>query len=135
MYIFVLYLQKVYLSETNNMKRRTNNCHYGCAVEAALDVIGSKWKGVILYHLLEGTKRFNELKKLIPSVTQRMLTLQLRELETDEVINRKVFPEVPPKVEYSLTDFGKELEPSLLLLRKWGAQVMQRHSKIIEANS
>lgn len=107
-------------------KRRTNNCHYGCAVEAAFDVIGNKWKGVILFHLLDGTKRFNELRKLIPSVTQRMLTLQLRELEQDGVISRKVYPEVPPKVEYSLTSFGMELKPLLFSLREWGARVMAR---------
>lgn len=106
--------------------RRTNNCHYGCAIEAALDVIGNKWKGVILFHLLDGTKRFNELRRLIPSVTQRMLTLQLRELEADNVIDRKVYAEVPPKVEYSLTSFGRDLEPLLLLLREWGVRVMQR---------
>lgn len=107
-------------------ERRTNNCHYGCAVEAALDVIGSKWKGVILFHLLDGKKRFNELRRLIPSVTQRMLTLQLRELERDEVISRKVYPEVPPKVEYSLTPFGMELKPLLFSLREWGSRVMDR---------
>ena len=107
-------------------KRRTNNCHYGCSVEAALDVIGNKWKGVILFHLLDGKKRFNELRRLIPSVTQRMLTLQLRELEHDEVISRKVYPEVPPKVEYSLTSFGMELKPLLFLLRKWGDRVMKK---------
>lgn len=106
--------------------RRTNQCHYGCAVEAALDVIGSKWKGVILFHLLDGTKRFNEFRRLMPSITQRMLTLQLRELEQDAVINRKVYPVVPPKVEYSLTPFGAELKPILLSLRQWGSQVMQR---------
>lgn len=109
--------------------RRTTNCHYGCAVEAALDVIGNRWKGVILFHLLDGTKRFNELRKLIPSVTQRMLTLQLRELEQDEVIARKVYPVVPPKVEYSLTAFGQELKPLLFSLREWGAHVMKRHAE------
>jgi DNA-binding HxlR family transcriptional regulator len=103
--------------------RRTNNCHYGCAVEAALDVIGNKWKGVVLFHLLEGTKRFNELRRLIPSVTQRMLTLQLRELEDDKIITRKVYPQVPPKVEYSLTPLGRELSPILFALREWGAKV------------
>jgi DNA-binding HxlR family transcriptional regulator len=115
--------------------RRTNNCHYGCAVEAALDVIGDKWKGVILFHLLDGTKRFSELRKLIPSVTQRMLTLQLRELERDEVILRKIYPEVPPKVEYTLTSFGQELKPLLLSLREWGAQVMKRQSEIEASHS
>jgi DNA-binding HxlR family transcriptional regulator len=108
-------------------KRRTTNTHYGCAIEAALDVIGNKWKGVILFHLLDGKKRFNELRKLMPNVTQRMLTLQLRDLEKDEVISRKVYPEVPPKVEYSLTAFGMELKPQLLALREWGARVMQKH--------
>lgn len=108
--------------------RRTNNCHYGCSVEAALDVIGNKWKGVILFHLMDGTKRFNELRRLIPSVTQRMLTLQLRELEKDEVILRKVYPEVPPKVEYSLTPFGKELKPLIMSLREWGSRIMKKHA-------
>jgi DNA-binding HxlR family transcriptional regulator len=107
-------------------KRSDNNCHYGCAVEAALDVIGNKWKGVILFHLLDGKKRFNELRRLIPSVTQRMLTLQLRELEKDEVISRKVYPEVPPKVEYSLTSFGFELKPLLFSLREWGSRIMNK---------
>jgi DNA-binding HxlR family transcriptional regulator len=111
---------------TRKMKRRTNNCHYGCAVEAALDVIGNKWKGVILFHLLDGKKRFNEFRKLIPSVTQRMLTLQLRELEKDKIIFRKVYPVVPPKVEYSLTPFGSELQPILISLREWGACFMKR---------
>lgn len=106
--------------------RRENPCHYGCAVEAALDVIGSKWKGVVLFHLLDGTKRFNELRRLIPSVTQRMLTLQLRELEDDGIIHRKVYPEVPPKVEYSLTELGKKLQPALMALREWGAPFMEK---------
>jgi len=112
------------MKSSNN--RRTNQCHYGCAVEAALDVIGNKWKGVILFHLLDGKKRFNELRRLIPSVTQRMLTLQLRELEKDHVISRKVFPEVPPKVEYSLTELGQSLKPILLLLREWGNRMMKK---------
>ncbi len=107
--------------------RRKNNCHESCAVEAALDVIGNKWKGVILFHLLDGTKRFNQLRRLIPSATQRMLTLQLRQLEKDEIITRTIYPEVPPKVEYTLTPFGEELKPILLLLRAWGKKVMQRH--------
>lgn len=103
--------------------RRQNYTHYGCPVEAALDVIGNKWKGIILFHLLGGTKRFSELKRLIPHVTQRVLTLQLRELESDKVVNRQVYPQVPPKVEYSLTEFGQSLKPILLALREWGEKV------------
>jgi DNA-binding HxlR family transcriptional regulator len=107
-------------------KERLDNDHfYGCPIEASLDVIGNKWKGVILYHLMKGRKRFNELKRLIPSVSQRMLTHQLRELEQDNVIVREVYPEIPPRVEYSLSDLGKNLQPILSALEDWGRQVMR----------
>ena len=96
------------------------DCSSGCPVEAALERIGGKWKGIALYHLLEGPKRYNELKRDVGNVTQRMLTKQLRELEHDGLVNRKVFPVVPPHVEYSLSDKGKTLKPILLALRKWG---------------
>lgn len=109
--------------------RRSSDSHYGCAIEAALDVIGNKWKGVILFHLLDSKKRFNELRRLIPSVTQRMLTLQLRELERDEVIHREIYPQVPPKVEYSLTSYGAKLEPLLQGLREWGDRYMKHPSR------
>jgi DNA-binding HxlR family transcriptional regulator len=99
---------------------------YGCSVEATLEIIGGKWKGVLLYHLLPSTRRFNELKRLCPGITQRMLTLQLRELERDGVIHREVYAVVPPKVEYSLTAFGRSLEPMLVLMRDWGALYIQR---------
>ncbi len=91
-----------------------------CAVASALDVIGGKWKGVALYHLLEGTKRFSQLKRDVGDVSQRMLTKQLRELETDGLIARKVYAVVPPKVEYSLTPKGETLRPLLEFLRIWG---------------
>ncbi len=104
------------------MRHENYNCNFGCAVEAAIEVIGGKWKGVVLYHLQDGTKRFNELRKIIPSVTQRMLTRQLRELEMDGVIERKVFAEIPPKVEYSITEFGKSLAPIIIALEQWGNQ-------------
>ena len=95
---------------------------YGCPVEATLDVIGGKWKGVILFHLLPGPQRFSELRRRLPAITQRMLTLQLRELEEDGIIHREIYQQIPPKVEYSLTEFGKTLEPILLTLLKWGEQ-------------
>ena len=98
------------------------DCNTGCPVEAALEVIGGKWKGVILYHLLSETMRFNELRRLMPEVTQRILTKQLRELEADNIITRKVYPEVPPRVEYSITEYGKTLAPIIDMLRKWGSQ-------------
>lgn len=98
----------------------------GCAVEAALEVVGGKWKGVILHHLRGGTLRFGELKRCVPDVTQRMLTQQLRELEHDGVISRTVYAEVPPRVEYSLTDFGRTLEPLLELMGSWGQAYLDR---------
>ncbi len=92
----------------------------GCPVEGTLTVIGGKWKGVVLYHLLDGTKRFNELGRKMPGVTQRMLTRQLRELEQDGLVNRKVYAEVPPRVEYSLTAKGETLRAIILALKDWG---------------
>lgn len=102
-------------------KRRFKNCIEGCPVESTLTVIGGKWKGVILYHLLQKkTLRFGELKKSMSLITQRMLTNQLRELENDGLVHRKVFPEVPPKVEYSLTEKGSSLKDIIRALEKWG---------------
>jgi DNA-binding HxlR family transcriptional regulator len=95
------------------------DCSPSCAVEAALDLIDGKWKGVVLYHLLERTHRFSEIRRRLPNVTQRMLTNQLRELEADDLIVRKVYPEVPPKVEYSLSARGRSLEPVILALKAW----------------
>ncbi len=108
--------------------------YYGCPVEATLDMIGGKWKGVILYYLLSGTRRFGEFRRILPSVTQRMLTLQLREMERDGLIHRQVYAQVPPKVEYSLTDYGKSLEPILLLMRDWGDRYLEKIVTIKQAN-
>jgi DNA-binding HxlR family transcriptional regulator len=99
---------------------------YNCSVEATLDVIGGKWKGVILFYLLDEPRRFSELKRHLPHVTQRMLTLQLRELEADGVIHREVYAQVPPKVEYSLTEFGASLKPILMLMRDWGDEYVNK---------
>jgi DNA-binding HxlR family transcriptional regulator len=107
------------------LKKRVSDRYYSCSVEATLDVIGGRWKGVILFHLLAGTRRFNELHRFLPEVTHRMLVLQLRELEADGVIHREVYAQVPPKVEYSLTPFGKSLEPILFLMREWGDTYME----------
>ncbi|CAI8737519.1 MULTISPECIES: winged helix-turn-helix transcriptional regulator [Bacillus] len=92
-----------------------------CSVEVTLDVIGGKWKGVILFHLMNAKEiRFNQFVRLMPGITQRMLTRQLRELEAAGVIHREVYKEVPPKVEYSLTEFGRSLTPIITLMREWG---------------
>lgn len=101
-------------------RHATFECSPGCAVEATLSLIDGKWKGVVLYHLLEGTMRFNEIRKKLPSVTQRMLTNQLRALEADGLIERTVYPVIPPKVEYALTPLGRSLAPVIAELKKWG---------------
>lgn len=91
-----------------------------CPVETALDVLAGKWKILILWYLRTETKRFNELQKLMPRTTQKMLIQKLRELENDGLVNRKVYPVVPPKVEYSLTSYGQSLKPILKSLYLWG---------------
>ena len=91
-----------------------------CGVETTIALVGGKWKPMILYALLSGPRRFGELMRLIPGVTQRMLTLQLRELEADGVIAREVYKQVPPKVEYSLTPVGRTTEPLLMVMEQWG---------------
>ena len=92
----------------------------GCDVEATLSVIGGRWKPILVCHLLDGRKRFGELRRLTPNATERMITLQLRELETDGVISRHVYAEVPPRVEYEVTEFGRSLEQILVLMQAWG---------------
>lgn len=94
---------------------------FACPVTFTVEVIGGKWKALILFHLMSGTRRFNELRRLMPEITQRMLTLQLRELEADSIIVRKVYREVPPKVEYSLAPLGQTLAPLINAMRDWGA--------------
>ncbi|MGG3888022.1 winged helix-turn-helix transcriptional regulator [Metabacillus fastidiosus] len=100
--------------------KRDYSINYGCPVTNTLEIIGGKWKGVILYYLTSGPKRFNELRRLVPSITTRMLTLQLRELEKNGIVHREIYQQIPPKVEYSLTDFGLTLNPIIFSLRDWG---------------
>ncbi|OOM82584.1 putative HTH-type transcriptional regulator YybR [Clostridium puniceum] len=94
--------------------------NHPCPVETTLNILSGKWKGIILYRLLGGKRRFNELKKLIPNVTRRTLTLQLRELERDKVVKRTVYAEVPPRVEYELTTIGISMSPIIRSMYDWG---------------
>lgn len=103
-----------------------------CPVETTLEMIGGKYKALILWHLSEGKLRFSELKKSLSNATAKMLTQQLRELETDNLIHREVYPVIPPKVEYSLTETGKSLIPVLMSMRDWGAGYLR--SKDLESN-
>lgn len=96
------------------------DCTPGCSVEAAIGLIDGKWKSIILWHLLSGTLRFNEIRRHVDNCTPRMLTNQLREMEDDGLIARKVYAQVPPKVEYSLSDLGRTMEPILRALKDWG---------------
>jgi DNA-binding HxlR family transcriptional regulator len=100
--------------------------HPRCSVALTVEMIGGKWKSVILYYLLDGTLRFSELRRKIPGITQRMLTLQLRELEADGIVARTVHPVVPPRVEYRLTPFGLSLEPVLRQMAEWGKRYKHR---------
>jgi DNA-binding HxlR family transcriptional regulator len=99
---------------------------YNCPVEAAVDVFGGKWKALILWWLQERTWRFAELRRQIPGITEKMLTQQLRELEADGIVDRRVYPTVPPKVEYSLTEYGRSLKRALRAICDWGQNHMER---------
>jgi len=101
-----------------------NDCR--CPIDTTLDVIGGKWKLRILYHLSESVLRFGELQKKMPGITQKMLTQQLRELEQDGMIVRKVYAEVPPKVEYSVSDYGRTIQPALETMASWGTEHIKR---------
>ena len=100
--------------------------HSRCPVTAAVNVIGGKWKPLIVHSLFGGTLRFGELRRRIPGVTQQMLTLQLRELERDGVVHREVYAQVPPKVEYSLTDLGRSLEATVASMTEWGRRYLEQ---------
>ena len=102
------------------------NSKSGCAVEVTLSVMGGTWKPIILFQLLHGKKRFSELGRNIGGITQRMLTLQLRELEEAGIVQRTVYAEVPPRVDYELTELGRSLQPVLIAMRNWGQGYSQR---------
>jgi DNA-binding HxlR family transcriptional regulator len=98
---------------------------YGCPVEATLAVIGGKWKTVLIFHMMKGgTHRFAELRRKTTEISERVLTRQLRELEADGILRREVFPEVPPRVEYSLTEYGMSLQLVTKAMCEWGKRHM-----------
>ena len=101
-----------------------------CPVSTTLDLIGGKYKALILWHLADGKLRFSQLTKKISKATPKMLTQQLREMEAQNLIHREVYPVVPPKVEYSLTDLGRSLMPVLVAMRDWGAEYLQTKNVI-----
>jgi DNA-binding HxlR family transcriptional regulator len=99
---------------------------YGCGLEAALDVVGGKWKAIVLWHLAPGPRRFGELRRLVAGISEKMLIQSLKELELDQIVRRKDYKEVPPRVEYALTPFGSSLYEALSPLCAWGQQHMTR---------
>jgi|GEM_PF-798971 DNA-binding HxlR family transcriptional regulator len=114
---------------------KNGKLEHAVIIENVLKMIGGKWKGLIVFHLSQSdVVRFGELKRKIPGVTQRILTNQLREMETDGLINRKVYPEVPPKVEYSLSDVGSELKAVYIEMKKWGEKNSKLLAKIQKAH-
>ncbi|MEC4814638.1 MAG: helix-turn-helix domain-containing protein [Scytonema sp. PMC 1069.18] len=102
--------------------RAENHSRLTCEVETTLKVIGGRWKVLIIRELMEDVKRFGELQRALSGITQKMLTQQLRELEEDGIINRKVYSQIPPKVEYSLTPLGESLKPILYAMHEWGVK-------------
>ena len=107
------------------MAKRNKELRQACPFEAALDILGGKWKGLILFQLMKGTHRFNELKTSMPAISSKMLTQQLRELESHGLIIRKIYQEIPPRTEYSLTTIGKDLKIAFKHLKNWGAYFVE----------
>ena len=102
-----------------------------CALDVTMRFIGGKWKTVVLWYLKKEKKRFSELKKLIPDITEKMLSLQLKALEEDGIVSRTVYPEVPPRVEYELTEFGKTMIPMLEAIALWGRELSMREGELM----
>jgi DNA-binding HxlR family transcriptional regulator len=105
------------------IKRKIKSGEFNCEKELTLSLISGKWKIIIIYHLAtEGVLRFSDIDRLLPKITHKVLTTQIRELEEDGIVHRKVFPEVPPRVEYSLTSLGESLMPIVLMMYEWGKE-------------
>ncbi|MEH6452159.1 MAG: helix-turn-helix domain-containing protein [Psychromonas sp.] len=121
------------LKQENNIELSVESCGSAefneCPVSTAIDVIGGKWKVIILYQLRDKTLRFGELRKMIPKITQKMLAQQLRELEKNKLVDRKVYAEVPPRVEYTSTELAEKLNPALDMLCEWGGEYQLVHKQ------
>src|SRR4051812_29021717 len=109
-----------------------NGKEFHCAMDITMNFIGGKWKTVVLWYLKKEKKRFSELRKLIPNITEKMLSLQLKDLEKDGIVGRKVYAQIPPKVEYYLTDFGKTLIPMLEEIALWGRNLARTKGKMVD---
>ncbi len=119
--------------QEKEMVFRLNGKQFHCALDITMFYIGGKWKTVVLWYLKNGTKRYHELRRHIPDITEKMLSIQLRKLEQDGIVRRTVFAEVPPRVEYTLTPFGKTLIPVLDALAKWGRKLGEEKGELIES--
>jgi DNA-binding HxlR family transcriptional regulator len=109
---------------------RMHGKEYHCALDVTMDYIGGKWKTIVLWYLRKEARRFSELNRQIPGITEKMLSMQLRELEKDGLVKRTIFPEVPPRVEYQLTAEGKTLLPLLEEIAKWGRKMGAKHGTV-----
>lgn len=124
--------KKIMLIDNKEKVIVLHGVQFHCAMDVTMHYIGGKWKTVVLWYLRKDKKRFSELKKLIPNITEKMLSLQLKDLERDGIVNRKVYPEVPPRVEYLLTDFGKSLIPMLEEIARWGRNLSEAKGKLVD---
>ncbi|MGK4567553.1 winged helix-turn-helix transcriptional regulator [Flavobacterium sp. 3HN19-14] len=124
---------KIMALDFENELFKVENKLYPCTTSITMGFIGGKWKMVILYHLRDGMKRYNELRKIMPVVTERTLSIQLKQLEEDGIVKREVFTTKPPlKVEYSLTEFGKTLIPVMVAIADWGRMVAVEKGNVVK---
>lgn len=117
--------------EGKKYKFRLDNQDFHCALDVTMHYIGGKWKAVVIWYLRNGKKRFGELKALIPDITDKMLSVQLKSLEEDGIVSRKVFPEIPPRVEYELTEHGLTLLPVVESIAKWGRMKVEKEGRVV----
>lgn len=131
-YFFKKFLKMVISGKEYVYELEGQNFH--CAMDVTMHYIGGKWKTVVLWYLKNGTMRFGEIKKRIPDITEKMLSIQLKALEEDGLVRREVFAEVPLRVEYSLTEFGKTLIPVLDAIAKWGRTLGESKGRLVEVH-